>query len=117
MTKLRFVEEFGKKKYLEELDYKDSITTLKTRLNMIETKCNYKGNFRENLFCQICNSERDTTEHLFVCQNFQTEREYMRNEDLDIKNPTENFAKFVRSMIKRREDLGFSIKFGAEEQD
>ena len=33
---------------------------------MIETKCNYKGNFRENLLCQICNSERDTTEHLFV---------------------------------------------------
>ena len=41
----------------------------------------------------------------------------MRNEDLDIKNPTENFAKFVRRMIKRREDLVFSIKFGAEEQD
>ena len=49
MTKLRFVEEFGKKKYLEELDYKDSITTLKTRLNMIEKKYNYKGNSRKKL--------------------------------------------------------------------
>ena len=116
MTKLRFIEEFGKKKYLEELDYKDSITVLKTRLNMIETKGNYRGKFSENLLCQICKNDRDTTEHLFVCQSFH-ERLYMRSEDMDLKNPTENLAKFVRCMIKRREDLGFSIKFGAEEQE
>ena len=32
-------------KYIEELEYNESITLLKLRLNMVETKCNYKRNF------------------------------------------------------------------------
>ena len=87
MRKLRFIQEFGKKKYLDDLEYQDSITMLKVRLNMIETKCNYKGNFKENEMCQICQAERDTTEHLLVCQNFQTEIQYMSSEDMNIEYP------------------------------
>ena len=29
---------------------------------MIEVKCNYKGIFKDNLKCEICKSENDTTE-------------------------------------------------------
>ena len=100
MRKLRFIQEFGKKKYLDDLEYQDSITMLKVRLNMIETKCNYKGNFKENEMCQICQAERDTTEHLLVCQNFQTEIQYMSSEDMNIENSNEKLAKFIEYMIK-----------------
>ena len=115
MRKLRFIQEFGKKKYLDDLEYQDSITMLKVRLNMIETKCNYKGNFKENEMCQICQAERDTTEHLLVCQKFQTEIQYMSSEDMNIENPNEKLAKFIKYMIKSRENLGLSIKFGVED--
>ena len=34
---------------------------MKIWLNMIETKCNYKGIFKDNLKCEICKLENDTT--------------------------------------------------------
>ena len=34
---------------------------------MIETKCNYKGIYKDNLKFEICKLENDTTEHLLKC--------------------------------------------------
>ena len=114
MTKLRFVENVERKKYIEELEYSESITLLRLRLNMIETKCNYKGNFVGNQKCHFCSSE-DTTEHLLECPEFEWSREGIKNEELDIHNPGEILAKYVRRIIKLREEKGFQIKFGKDE--
>ena len=114
MTKLRFIESTERKKYLEELDYEDSITILKLRLNMVETKCNYKGNFKENQNCHFCD-DLDKTEHLMECAEFDWSREGIKIQDLDLGNPCETLAKYVRMTIKLREDKGFKIKFGNEE--
>ena len=115
MTKLRFIENTERKKYLEEMDYEDSITLLRIRLNMVETKCNYKGNFLENQKCHFC-EELDKTEHLLECAEFGWFRNGIKNDDLDVHNPTETLAKYIKIMIKLREDRGFKIKFGNEEE-
>ena len=111
MTKLRFVENVERNKYIEELDYEDSITILKLRLNMIETKCNYKEG---NLNCAICKQTEDKTEHLFDCPEFEMSRRGIKIEDLDIHNPSELLAKYVRRMIEFRKEKGFQIKFGRD---
>ena len=115
MSKLRFIENMEKKEYLGEVEYTDCITIIKIRLNMIETKCNFKGNFGGNLKCHICKNSDDTTEHLLECPEFEWTREGLKKEDLDILNPCETLAKYVRYIIKLREEKGFKIKFGKEE--
>ena len=42
-------------------------------------------------------------------------REGIKNEELDIHNPGEILAKYVRRIIKLREEKGFQIKFGKDE--
>ena len=114
MTKLRFIENAERKKYIEELEYNESITLLKLRLNMLETKCNYKGNYKESQKCHFCNDD-DTTEHLLECPEFEYSRQGIKNEDLDIHNPGEILAKYVRQIVKLREEKGFEMKFGKDE--
>ena len=45
---------------------------MEIRLNMIETKGNYEGIFKDNLRCEICKLENDTTEHLLKCTSNQS---------------------------------------------
>ena len=50
------------------MQFKDSILMMKTRLNMIEVKCNYKNKFKDSTKCELCKKEDDTTEHMiFNC--------------------------------------------------
>ena len=44
-TKLRFLNDYSLKPYIKNLEFKECITIIKLRLNMIETKCNFKGNY------------------------------------------------------------------------
>ena len=74
-TKLRFIKEYSQKQHISELGVKRCKMMMKIRLNMIETKCNYKGIFKDNLKCEICKLENDTTEHLLKC----TSNELMQN--------------------------------------
>ena len=67
-TKLRFISNFEQEKYLEELQFNESIEMIKIRLNMIETKCNYKGKFKNDLMCEVCKEDIDTTEHILECR-------------------------------------------------
>ena len=108
-TKLRFIENTDRKKYIEELEYNDCVTVLKLRLNMAETKCNFKGNYPNNKNCEICKEDLDTTEHLLKCKAGEPRL------NLDISQPNETLSKYIKHVIKRREDLGFAIKFGIEE--
>ena len=108
-TKLRFIKEFGLNPYLEELELYESKIIMKIRLNMIETKCNYKGNYKNNLLCELCKKENDTTEHIFSCEAI-AQKIHFRVED--IQKPTKQLAKYVKDIIEHRKKLGFEITFG-----
>ena len=116
MTKLRFIVEYGRKEYIDEMEYIDCVTMLKLRLNVVETKCNYKGKFPIDQKCEICHEEQDTTEHLLKCTSFVDQRIKMKKEELDVLNPNANLTKYIRKTVKNRDDMGFSIKFGIEEE-
>ena len=69
MTKLRIIrkQNFGMKDYvikMNEIEVKDVI---KLRTNMKEVKENFRNNQDNNDKCPLCESAKDTTEHLFEC--------------------------------------------------
>ena len=105
-TKLRFIKEHSQKKYLKELNFKQSIMMLKIRLNMVETKCNYKGIFKNNLKCNICKTEDDTTEHLIECTNNTS----ICNITEKLTKPENEIVKIIEQNISKRESLGFKVK-------
>ena len=47
---------------------------MKLRLNMLELKSNYKGNSK-NETCDLCKTGKDTTEHIFECQEIRKQIE------------------------------------------
>ena len=109
MTKMRFIKSCEIESYIDKVNYDDCVTLLKTRLNMIETKCNYKGKFLNDLKCPLCKLELDTTEHLTECQGLMEEKSVS-----NISNPNDKLAKSIKKAIKIREDNGFKITFGDE---
>ena len=68
-TKSRFVikETFGAaKEYINNYSAHNVIDILKIRLNMMETKSNFKSKYN-NWDCPKCRSHQDTTEHIVEC--------------------------------------------------
>ena len=89
---------------------------MKLRLNMIETKCNFKGKYLKNQTCEICNEHLDTTEHLFECKKMDKLKWQFEKDSLKINAPHKNLASFIKEVIKLRKDKGFYMKFGEEDQ-
>ena len=72
--KLRFIKDdtFKKKEFIMEGEHDEARKMMKIRLNMIETKSNFKGNFRNGDYkCPLCKNENDETEHLYECQEIE----------------------------------------------
>ena len=105
-TKLRFIKEYSQKSYLGELNLKDCITMIKIRLNMIETKCNYKNLFKDNLRCEICKDENDTTEHLLKCTKDVLEQNIAHK----LTEPSNDIVKIVKQNICTREAIGYKVR-------
>ena len=81
---------------------------------MIETKCNYKRNFINNLKCDLCNMNNDTTEHIIECKVTQ----YKTNSTVDdIKQCNINVVKDIREVINKREELGHKVKIKIGNED
>ena len=106
-TKLRFINDFSEKEYLKSLEYKESITMLKIRLNMIETKCNYKASYRNNLKCELCQEKNDTTEHLIECNILTSNKSRITIND--INTPNNNIVHIIQQTIKERKKLGYKL--------
>ena len=72
-TKLRFTRQskFMKQHYLENLSPHEVKQILRTRLNMVEAKDNFKGIYKTNLICDFCKKEKETTEHLLQCDKIK----------------------------------------------
>ena len=102
-TKSRFCTSFKKKKYIS-LKYNDCITMIRVKLNMIYVKCNYKGNFTNNLACPLCKSEEDTTEHLFTCREIKKITETGPSiEEVKEDNNNEEICRFINTAMGIRE--------------
>ena len=99
-TKLRFCTNAKKKEYIEKLGYLEAKAIMKLRLNMIEVKCNYKGQYKEHR-CQ-CQESEDTTEHLFNCKQIKSKiknipsAESIKESD---KESCTQLAKFVKNAM------------------
>ena len=113
-TKLRFLNNFNQETYLNELTFKESIEMIKIRLNMIETKCNYKSLYKNNLKCELCRIENDTTEHLLECRALQGN---VKIKAEDIMKPNKEIVRQIDKIIKRREELGYKIMVGGTDQE
>ena len=104
-TKLRFIKEHSQKEYLHQLNFKQTVMMLKIRLNMVETKCNYKGLFKDNLKCNICKTADDTTEHLIQCTNNIPTWNIQEH----ITKPENRIVSIVKQNISKRKALGFKV--------
>ena len=114
-TKLRFLKNFSQEKYIEDLKFTESIQMLKIRLNMVETKGNYKGMFKNTeLTCELCKTTDDTTEHLLECKI--TGRDITTNVD-DIRECNKKIVEEITRVIKDREELGYKIRIGETDDD
>ena len=103
-TKSRFCTTFKQKEYITNLKYKDCITMIKTKLNMLYLKCNYKGNFKENLACPLCASENDTTEHIFRCKEINKGGNKIPDINLLNKDThNEEICNFINTAMEKRE--------------
>ena len=88
----------GKRINMYELKKNDAITILKARLNMLNIKDNFHGKYKDNN-CDLCNSEEDSTEHLFECEGLKS----LREAELSVKsleNPPKELARYIREGMK-----------------
>ena len=83
---------------------------IKIRLNMIETKCNYKGNFRNNTKCDICKLEEDTTEHIFKCVKILNDAEHLDKDDIIEAN--HKIVHASNRVMEKIKELGHYISLG-----
>ena len=107
-TKLRFIKKFGRKKYIEEMDFRDGILMLKVRLNMIEVKCNYKNKYKVNGVCDVCEREDDTTEHMiFGCEKIHPLKGMLDGRDIEECN--KRVPREVREIMDKRKQMGHEL--------
>ena len=67
MKKLRYTNnEDAEEPYLKRSDVEETKWIMKLRLNMINTKENFKTN-KEDTKCRICGKEDETTDHIIEC--------------------------------------------------
>ena len=71
-TKLRTLKhsKFERQKYFSETSVGECRQILRMRLHMVKAKMNYKGSF-ENLICEACKEDVETTEHMLNCKKFR----------------------------------------------
>ena len=73
---------------------------MKIRFNTIETKCNYKSIFKDNLKCEIYKLVNVTTEHLLKC----TINESIQNNVDKVTKPGNNVVKIKEQNIRKKEN-------------
>ena len=64
MKKLRFIGQLGRKSYIDELDGDETREVLRIKLNMV---LSISGNIGKKETCMICQTDDETTEHVFTC--------------------------------------------------
>ena len=84
MKKLRFTNTEGKQNYLDQYKMEQVKKIMKMRLNMTELKGNYKGKYQDTV-CPACEKEKETTEHVIRCPEYQGLTKHTLNKMVDEK--------------------------------
>merc|ERR1711874_861186 len=64
----------------------------------VETKSNFKGQFINDLKCEICGKE-ENTQHLFECEGYTDIRKNIRTEDTPMKTLRKNNIKAIAEVL------------------
>ena len=70
MTKLRFIREHKTQEYINCCRMEEVKNIMRTRLNMINVRANFKGKGND-LLCVACKEEIETTEHVIQCAEYK----------------------------------------------
>ena len=87
------------KEYMSKLNFNEARMIFLLKSNMIETKANFKGQFLNNLKCEICGKEEETTQHLFECDGYMEIRRNIIIEDTPMKTLRRNNIKAVAEVL------------------
>ena len=69
---------------------------IKTRLNMLELKGNFKNKYTEGLTCELCDEADDDTEHLFECKYI---KRIIKSKSIKIDGEEEQVVRYVKSAM------------------
>ena len=106
MKKLRFVQGFAQgfvqNEYLTKMTAYEAKEMIKIRLNMT---LNIAGNIGKKEVCKLCNSENETTEHVFDCTGIDNKDnlkyDCLRTTDTDtLRKTLELFEQYERKQIE-----------------
>ena len=88
-TKLRLIknDKYERKEYLNTCSIKDVTKIMRFRLNMIKIRANYKGKY-DDLTCDGCKEEQETTEHIVSCSEYQRMFKGMKETQVMYNTPT-----------------------------
>ena len=88
-TKLRLIknDKYERKEYLNTCSIKDVTKIMRFRLNMIKIRANYKGKY-DDLTCDGCKEEQETTEHIVSCREYQRMFKGMKETQVMYNTPT-----------------------------
>ena len=101
MSKLRFVDDKGRKEYITKLTTEAAIRIMKARLNMLDLRANYKGK-HERWACQLCNMGEDSTEHLFECKGLERIRDVTITVE-SLTDPDERLSNFIKRAMQLKQ--------------
>jgi hypothetical protein len=100
--KLRFLRVKGHETYLNDVHNDDARMAIKIRLNMLEW---IEGNFGKETKCPLCKQEKDTTEHVFVCEEMEREDWDINVRNLEKGEKMEEIVKLFRNNEEKRKTL------------
>ena len=86
---------------MSKLNFNEARMIFLLKSNMIETKANFKGQFLNNLKCEICGKEEETTQHLFECDGYMEIRKNIRIEDTPMKTLRRNNIKVMAEVLSK----------------
>ena len=59
------------KEYMNKLNFKEAKIIFLLKTNMIEVKENFRSQYPKNSKCEVCEKQKETTQHLFECEGYK----------------------------------------------
>ena len=110
--KMRFLWKKGQDTYLQDTYNEDARLAMKIRLNMMEW---IEGNMGQEVCCPLCESEMDTTEHVFACAGSENDTNLTVKDLEEGRRMKEIVELFIANEQKRREQLLHAIHTNLEQ--
>ena len=100
--KMRYINKFEQKKYLTSHTQAEAKLLAKVKLNMLRAK----GNYGLEGLCRFCQKDRETTQHLGICQaieGLKVSEEEIKSDDFEITRKVVSRYTLVESRLQEEE--------------